>query len=117
MTKHLKVNDKRIVSRSTNKKNSTHIGKLQHIARPHIDDVAVGATVDAALVERHNVLRQRAGFVREYVLDLAEFLVQCGGAGFRWRLGFVVEHFLVPIDEKRLNETDDLQRVVFIGFI
>ncbi len=73
-----------------------------------IEDVTVADATDGALIEGHDVLRQRSCFVGEDVLDLAELLVQRGGARLGRRLGLVVEHLLVPVDEEGLSQPDDL---------
>lgn len=74
-------------------------------ARTVDDDVVIGRVdraADGALLELHDVLRERARLVRKDVLDLAEFFIQVrsSGAGRRVRLGMI--HFHIIIDERRL---------------
>lgn len=52
-------------------KKITHISHLDNVACPQIDNVTVGSTIDTALIERHNVLCKRTGFVWEHILDLS----------------------------------------------
>lgn len=86
----------------------THLGDFDKLAGLQVNDVTVGASINAALVEGHYVLGESARLVREDVLYLAELLVQRGGACFGICVGTCIVHFLIPIDEERLNKTDDL---------
>lgn len=88
----------------------THLGDFDKLAGLQVNDVTVGASINAALVEGHYVLGEGARLVREDVLYLAELLVQRGGACFGICVGTCIVHFLIPIDEERLNKTDDLRR-------
>ena len=47
----------------------------------------------------------RKDLIGEDVLDLAEFFVECGGASLGGRLGLVVVHLLVPVDEETLRQS------------
>ena len=75
-------------------------------------DITVASASDGALVEGHDVLRERARLVREDVLDLSELLVERGGARLGGRLGLLVKHLLVPVDEEGLGQSDDFHAVV-----
>jgi hypothetical protein len=79
---------------------SNYLADFHYIAGLEIDNVAVRPSANATLVERHDVLRQRARFVGENVLNLAELLVERRGAGFRESFGLLVEHLLVPVNLK-----------------
>lgn len=52
------------------KSSVTYVGEFDGLARVLVHHVAVADTRDRALVKRHYILRQCAGFIREYVLDL-----------------------------------------------
>lgn len=54
--------------------------------------------VDGAFVEGHDVLGERAGFVREDVFDLAELFVECCGSSLSWRVSSSMIHVPVPVD-------------------
>ena len=88
----------------------TYLRQFDCFARTHINHIAIGTAGNAALVERHNVLRQGARFVREDVLYLAQLLVQRGGARFRVSFRLVVVHLFIPVDKEGLREPDHLQR-------
>lgn len=81
-----------------------YLGQLDGLARPQIDDVPVGSARDTTLVERHDVLRERARLVREDVLDHAELLVQVRGPGHGRRVRLLVVHVDVHVDEGCLSE-------------
>ena len=61
-----------------------------------------------ALVERHDVLGEGARLVREDVLYLAEFFVQCGRSRFCWRVVGQIVHLPVPVDQFGEEQTNDL---------
>jgi hypothetical protein len=86
----------------------THLGDLNDIARLEVDHIAVGSASNAALVERHDVLRQRARFVGENVLDLSQLLVERRRASSRIRFALLVQHLFVPIDLERLDKANHL---------
>lgn len=48
----------------------TYVGVFDGLARGFVHHVTVGDTGDRTLVKSHYILRQCAGFIREYVLDL-----------------------------------------------
>lgn len=89
-----------------------YLGQLDGLARPQIDDVPVGSARDTTLVERHDVLRERARLVREDVLNLAELLVQRRRARLGVRFRLLVVHLLVPVDQERLREAYHLKKSV-----
>ena len=60
---------------------------------------------DAALLEGHDVLCERASLVREDVFNLSEFLVQRGGARLCRCVTFSVIHLTVPVDEVAVAQT------------
>lgn len=72
-----------------------------------VEDVAVTIAADRTLVEGHDVLRECARLVGKDVLDLAQLLVQGSGPGLGRRLGLLVEHLLVPVDQEGLGQPDD----------
>ena len=73
-----------------------------HGRGPTIDN-----SVDAALLEGHDVLGERARLVREDVLHLAQQVVEAGASRFgRQVLGLVV-HVLVPVDEDAVPQVDE----------
>ncbi len=57
---------------------------------------------------RKTDLREGSGFVREYVLDLAELLIKSGRARARWRVVFAVIHLLIPVDPPTVTEANNL---------
>ncbi len=70
--------------------------------------LTVVASFNGALLEGHDVLRERAGFIREDVLDLAQLLVQRGGSGFGRRVFISVVHLQIPVNELTLTQADHL---------
>ena len=64
--------------------------------------IPVDFSVNRAFVKRHYILRERAGLVRENVLNLAELFVECGGARFGRQIFHIIIHFAVPIDPQAL---------------
>lgn len=68
----------------------------------------VSFAVDGTLVEGHDVLGERPRFVAEDVLDLAELLVQRGGASFSGRVVLCVVHLPVPVDVVAVPQPNDL---------
>ena len=73
-----------------------------------IEDVTVADATDGALIEGHDVLRQRSCFVGEDVLDLAELLVQRGGASLGGRVAPCVVHLPVPVDVEAVPQPNEL---------
>ena len=69
---------------------------------------------DGALLELHDVPGERAGLVGEDVLDLAQLLVEVGRPRVGVGLRLLVVHLLVPVDEVRLDELDELQADLWI---
>lgn len=63
---------------------------------------------NGALLEGHDILSERAGFIGEDVLDLTQLLVQGGGSGFGWRVLLSVIHLQIPVNELTLTQTDHL---------
>lgn len=82
-----------------------NFSEINDLSGDLVDDVAVADPGNGALVEGHDVLGEGAGFVREYVLYLTELLVKGGCAGACVSVRRRVVHLLVPIYEKRLDET------------
>lgn len=70
--------------------------------------LTVSFPVDGALVEGHDVLRQRACLVTEDVLDLAQLLVERGGPRLGRSVVLRVIHLPVPVDEEAVPQSDDL---------
>jgi hypothetical protein len=64
--------------------------------------IPVNFSINRAFVKRHYILRERASFVRENVLDLAELFVERGGARFGRQIFHIIIHFAVPIDPQAL---------------
>ncbi len=54
--------------------------------------------INGALVEGHDVLCERAGFVWEDVFDLTELFVERCGSSLSWRASSCVIHAPVPVD-------------------
>ncbi|KAG5458454.1 MAG: hypothetical protein BJ554DRAFT_1315, partial [Olpidium bornovanus] len=75
-----------------------------------LDDLAVGYAGDDALPELHDVARQRAGLVRENVLDLPELLDEAGRPRKRRRVRLLVVHVQVRVYQGRLLVLYDLHR-------
>ena len=69
---------------------------------------------DGAPLELHDVPGKRAGLVGEDVLDLAQLLVEVGRPRVGVGLRLLVVHLLVPVDEVRLDELDELQAHLWI---
>lgn len=80
-------------------------GQIHDLVSVRIDDVAVQLSGDRALVKGHDVLSQCAGLVAENVFDLAQLLVQGGCTCFSGRVGDLVVHLLVPVDEERVKKS------------
>lgn len=70
--------------------------------------LTVWFAVDGALVEGHDILRERPCFVTENVLDLAQLLVQRGGASLGGGVAPWVVHLPVPVDVEAVPQPDDL---------
>lgn len=87
---------------------SSHISDVKNFAGGLVDDIAVALAGDGALIEGHDVLRERSSFVGEDVLYLAELLVERGCAGPGVGVGRLEVHLLVPVDEERLDKSNDL---------
>lgn len=68
----------------------------------------VGLSIDGALVERHDVLGEGTGLVREDIFDLAQFLVEGGGACLCRCVTAGVVHLPVPVYVKAVTQADDL---------
>lgn len=95
---------------------ATHLRNLDQLAGAQVNHIAIAAPIDAALVEGHDVLGEGARFIREYVLDLAQLLVERGGAGFGIGIGGRIVHLLIPIDEERLYKAYNLYGIlVFVS--
>lgn len=75
----------------------THIGYFHNFAGAKIDDIAVGAAINTAFVEGHDILGEGARLIGEYILDLAQFFIEGGGTGFGMCFGWFVIHFFIPI--------------------
>lgn len=76
--------------------------------RVNVFSRTVRFAVDGALVEDHDVLCERSCFVAEDVLDLAQLLVQCGGARLGRGVFPCVVHLPVPFDVEAVPQPDDL---------
>lgn len=70
--------------------------------------LTVSPSIDGALVEGHDVLRQRSRLVAEDVFDLAQFLVERGGPGLGRGVALGVIHLPVPVDEEAVAQTEEL---------
>ena len=80
-------------------------------ARPlaaRLPRLTVTLPVDGALVESHDVLGERAGLVREDVLDLAQLLVQRGGPGLGRGVAAGMVHLPVPVYVEAVAQADEL---------
>lgn len=81
------------------------------LARAFVDDVPVLLSVDGALVEVHDVLREGSGLVREDVLDLTQLLVEGRGSSLGRRVVVRVIHLLVPVDQQTVEEANHFHAV------
>lgn len=70
--------------------------------------LTISLSVDGALVEGHDVLRQGSRLVAEDVFDLAQLLVERGGPGLGRSVVLGVIHLPVPVDEEAVAQTDEL---------
>ena len=77
---------------------------------PTVDDAA-----DAALLEGHDVLRERARLVREHVPHLAQLVVEAGAAGLGGHVLWRVVHLYVPVDEHAVAQVDELDPATHSG--
>lgn len=68
----------------------------------------VSLSINRALVEDHDVLREGSCLVREDELHLAQLLIQSGGASFSCGVHLTVVHLPVPVDEVAVTEPQDL---------
>jgi len=66
---------------------------LKHLSGRVLNRVAVAS--DRDLLQLHDIARQRARFVAEHILHLAELFVQVGGARHRAKVALLVMHFVV----------------------
>lgn len=82
--------------------------QLLQLLQYHALNPTVGFAIDGALVEGHDVLRQRPCLVTENVLNLAQLLVQSSGTSFCWRVVAIVIHFSVPVDVKTVSQANNL---------
>ena len=64
-------------------------------------------SVDAALLEGHDVLGERARLVGEDVLHLAQQVVEAGASRFGGQVLGLVVHVLVPVDEDAVPQVDE----------
>lgn len=71
-------------------------------------NLTVTFAVDGALVEGHDILGERSCFIAEDVLDLAELLVQRGGASLSGSVVPGIVHLPVPVDVEAVPQTNDL---------
>lgn len=65
-------------------------------------------SIDGALSEDHDVLREGARLVRKDEVHLAQLLVQGGGASFCRSVRLGVVHPPVPVDEVTVAEPQNL---------
>lgn len=82
--------------------------QLLQLLQYHALNPTVGFAIDGALVEGHDVLRQRPCLVTEDVFNLAQLLVQSSGTSFCWRVVAIVIHFSVPVDVKTVSQANNL---------
>lgn len=61
--------------------------------------------INRTLVENHDVLSQGPCFVGEHICDLAELLIQSGGASPCWSVLWFVKHLLIPVDIKTVAQS------------
>ena len=78
-----------------------------------IEYVSITTPVYGALVERHDVLGEGARLVREDVLYLAEFFVQCGRSRFCWRVVGQIVHLPVPVDQLGEEQANHLDKIIY----
>lgn len=64
-------------------------------------------SVDAALLEGHDVLGECARLVREDVLHLAQQVVEAGASRFGGQVLGLIVHVLVPVDEDAVPQVDE----------
>lgn len=76
----------------------THISLIDNFPSGWINYITKCTSIDAAFVKCHYVLCERARFVREYILYLAELLIQRCRTGFGWGFRFCMIHLLIPIN-------------------
>lgn len=67
----------------------------------------VDNSIDAALLEGHDVLGERARLVGEDVLHLAQQVVEAGASRFGGQVLGLVVHVLVPVDEDAVPQVDE----------
>ena len=89
-------------------KDVTHFVKVYRLPGVLVEDVPVALAADAGLVEGHDVLGERPRLVTEDVLDLAELLVQRGGASLGGRVAPCVVHLPVPVDVEAVPQPNEL---------
>ena len=78
---------------------------------PQVNLYGRGPTVDnsadAALLEGHDVLGERARLVGEDVLHLAQQVVEAGASRFGGQVLGLIVHVLVPVDEDAVPQVDE----------
>lgn len=75
----------------------TYFSLINNFTSCWINNITKCSSVNAALVKCHDILGQRASFIRKYILDLAQLLVQCRCSSFGRRLRFFMKHFFIPV--------------------
>lgn len=71
-------------------------------------ELTISPATNGALLKGHDVLGESARLVWEDVLDLAQLLIEGGGARLGWGVLVLVVHLQVPVDKFTLAQTDDL---------
>lgn len=64
--------------------------------------------IDGKLLELHDVLREGASFITEYVMNHPQFLVQVGRLAKCWKVSILIVDLDVPRNELSLNKVDHL---------
>ena len=85
----------------------SHRGDVDRVAFI-VKQISVDPAVDGTSVERHHILCQSAGLVREDVLDLSEFFIQRRCPRLRRSVGRSVVHLVVPVDPPAVSESNHL---------
>lgn len=73
-------------------------------------NLLIQSSTDRTPLEFHDVPRKSAGFIREYVLNYPEFLIQITRTSHRRSVRFRMIHFYVHINKRGLNESHYLER-------